>query len=413
MSTTAGGSPLWRTRNNDTYTNTVDYAPADYLAKYSDSYYNRFPAWGGDGLAIDITGESVYYAGGGAAARLGGHNAQGGLGGGGAPQTDGTDGLGGGGGAGAQGGSGVVIVRYVPYASEAFSARGGTSTLDGEYRVHTFTSSGTFSMPCDGLVDLLIVGGGGGGGTIKTMRAAGGGAGGLVYLTGIVLSAGDHAVTIGAGGAVGANGGDSSIANSLAGFGTTITAYGGGHGAAGDSDSAGASGGSGGGASSYSHGGTWYAGGAAVSGQGHDGSAAGYAWGCGGGGGAGSSPTKRTCNGFDYPYTTDVEGAPAEYTAKFNDSYFNRYPSWGGDGLAIDITGESVYYAGGGAAARLDGNSNNAQGGLGGGGGYNNKVGSAGTDGLGGGGAAGFAGGSGVVVVRYKYKPSGTVITIR
>ncbi|MBR4611869.1 MAG: hypothetical protein IKO40_04045 [Kiritimatiellae bacterium] len=301
---------------------------------------------------------------------------------------------------------------------ESFAARGGQVAADGEYRVHTFTASGTFTMPRNGLADILLVGGGGGGGTIKTKRAAGGGAGGLVYLTGVVLSAGDPAVTVGTGGAVGANGGDSSIANTLAGLGTTITAYGGGHGAAGDSDSAGASGGSGGGASSYSHGGTWYAGGAAVSGQGHDGSAAGYAWGCGGGGGAGSSPTKRTADYqgkiVDFPYTTDAEGAPAEYKAAFGESdpYFNRFPSWGGDGLAIGITGTSVYYAGGGAAARLDG-TNNAQGGLGGGGGFNNKVGSAGTDGLGGGGAGGCDGGSGIVIIRYKYQPNGTVITFR
>ena len=101
---------------------------------------------------------------------------------------------------------------------------------------------------------------------------------------------------------------------------------------------------------------------------------------------------------------------PDGYTP--SDSYWLAYPSWGGDGLAIGITGESVYYAGGGAAARLDGN-NNAQGGLGGGGGYMNTVGSAGTDGLGGGGAGGFRGGSGVVIIRYRFAPSCTVLSIR
>ena len=129
-------------------------------------------------------------------------------------------------------------------------------------------------------------------------------------------------------------------------------------------------------------------------------------------GGAGGSPLWRTGNG--YTYTNTVDYAPDDYIAAFGDTqYYNRFPAWGGDGLAIDITGASVYYAGGGAAARKDGSSNNAQGGLGGGGGYTNGVGSAGTDGLDGGGAGGCAGGSGVVIIRYKYAPSGTVITLR
>jgi hypothetical protein len=40
------------------------------------------------------------------------------------------------------GGSGIVIVRY---EASSLTATGGTITDDGAYKVHTFTSSGTFT----------------------------------------------------------------------------------------------------------------------------------------------------------------------------------------------------------------------------------------------------------------------------
>ena len=418
----AGSSPTKRNCNGVDYAFNLDTSvkPDGYTP--SDSYWLAYPSWGGDGLAFDITGESVYYAGGGAAARIdGNNNAQGGLGGGGGYMNGvgsaGTDGLGGGGAGGFRGGSGVVILRYVPAHSKAFAARGGAISMDGEYRVHTFSSSGTFTMPCNGLVDILLVGGGGGGGAIDSQfkNAAGGGAGGLVYITNVVLAAGAHTVAIGSGGAIGANGGDTSISADIAGITKTFTAYGGGAGADGNTSTPGAAGGSGGGAAvAYANHGSLVSGGAAAysaeDNLGNAGTGAIWFRGCGGGGGAGSSPTKRNCNGVDYAFNLDTSVKPDGYTP--SDSYWLAYPSWGGDGLAIGITGESVYYAGGGAAARLDGN-NNAQGGLGGGGGYMNTVGSAGTDGLGGGGAGGFRGGSGVVIIRYRFAPSCTVLSIR
>ncbi|MBR4613191.1 MAG: hypothetical protein IKO40_10810, partial [Kiritimatiellae bacterium] len=293
----------------------------------------------------------------------------------------------------------VVAALALGANAEAFDVKGGATShrfANGEKTVISFAESGSFTVSGSGTIELLAVGGGGGGGAIVDNRAAGGGAGGLVHKESFAVSAGTYTVTIGAGGAVGANGGNTVIA----GNGATVTAYGGGAGAAGSSKASGNPGGSGGGASSNTSG-TLYAGGAAAYGAennlGHDGAAATYAWGCGGGGGAGSSPTKRTRGGKNYTYTVDVK--PDDYP--YSDEYWNRFPAWGGDGLAFNITGESVYYAGGGAAARLDGNDSNAQGGLGGGGGYTNKVGSAGTDGLGGGGAGGFAGGSGIVIISF------------
>lgn len=84
----------------------------------------------------------------------------------------------------------------------------------------------------------------------------------------------------------------------------------------------------------------------------------------------------------------------------------------GGEGLPCSITGEDedVWYAGGGAGG---GSRANRLGGKGGGG---NTM-QAGTNGLGGGGGApgngsGFAGGSGVVIIRYALPSKGMVMLI-
>jgi hypothetical protein len=108
---------------------------------------------GGSGLASTISGSSVIYAGGG-----GGGSAQGGVpglggsGGGGAGSgtssgqagAANTGGGGGGGGymsAAGNGGSGVVIIRY-PIG--ALVATGGAITTVAGYKIHRFTTSGTF-----------------------------------------------------------------------------------------------------------------------------------------------------------------------------------------------------------------------------------------------------------------------------
>ena len=308
----------------------------------------------------------------------------------------GTDGLGGGGGGGKAGGSGVVIVRYMPAdrITTADPAEGGTIVSRGGCHIHTFTADGTFILPKPVLCDVLVVGGGGGGGELGSVSdnpgikvAGGGGAGGLIYYESLPIPAGTYSVTVGAGGAIGANGGNSSA------FG--IIAYGGGYGAKGGTgERKGGDGGSGGGANTG-----WtaaVAGGSAIYGDannlGHDGSKADSRFCCGGGGGAGSSPTKKVKrNTSDI---LDIDNA-------------SDGVAYGGDGLAFDISGVSTYYAGGGAAYMSYG-TGIAQGGKGGGGNGNQ----AGTNGLGGGGGGGKAGGSGVVIIRYRYEP-GTVITIR
>ena len=57
------------------------------------------------------------------------------------------------------------------------AATGGTITTDGDYKVHTFTSSGTFTVSSapDYVHYLVVAGGGGGGGHT---HGGGGGAGG-------------------------------------------------------------------------------------------------------------------------------------------------------------------------------------------------------------------------------------------
>ena len=64
---------------------------------------------------------------------------------------------------------------------EFITATGGTITTNGKFKVHTFTSSGTFQITSGaGKVASLVIAGGGGGGGVG---GGGGGAGGLIYTT--------------------------------------------------------------------------------------------------------------------------------------------------------------------------------------------------------------------------------------
>jgi len=118
------------------------------------------PGPGGIGLQIAITGTLTYYAGGGGGAQLFGSGAAGGAGGGGTgggPQysvsgSPGTNGLGGGGGGGpagnvtgGTGGSGVVIIAYPGTSPIAVGGTISTTSRPG-YVVHTFLTSGIFSV---------------------------------------------------------------------------------------------------------------------------------------------------------------------------------------------------------------------------------------------------------------------------
>ena len=247
------------------------------------------------------------------------------------------------------------------------------------YRVHTFTSSDTFTLTDSNLsVDYLIVGGGGG----SNFDGSGGGGAGGVLTGNTTLTPADYNITVGAGGNAGIDAGTILATNGGNSIFNGLTAIGGG--ASGRYlSNAGSTGGSGGGGGS-----TAGSGGSGTPGQGFNGgNATGNLLSGGAGGGGGASQAGN--NGNSSP------------------------SSKGGDGILTDITGIATYYAGGGGGGTASGTTAST-GGLGGGGNGNRRGSgtSTATDGLSatGGGAGGTGdreptgrnGGSGVVIIRYK-----------
>jgi hypothetical protein len=113
------------------------------------------------------------------------------------------------------GGSGIVVIRYpitpipdfVPTIATGGDEINDVVDKDGHWRVHKFTSTGTsnFSVTQVGThgIEFLVIAGGGSGGNGGTTNAnGGGGAGGVVHCTSYELqNTGDIPVTVGAGGA--------------------------------------------------------------------------------------------------------------------------------------------------------------------------------------------------------------------
>ncbi|XLQ20187.1 MAG: glycine-rich domain-containing protein [Candidatus Moraniibacteriota bacterium] len=124
-------------------------------------------------------------------------------------------------------------------------ATGGTITTVGDYKVHEFSSAGTFEVTAPGDVDFLVVAGGGGGAAGDDSRggSGGGGAGGVVYEQNQNILNGSHLVSVGNGGNGGWNG-----VNGVDSVFYGSTALGGGRAVFG---AAGGAGGSGGGGSRY------------------------------------------------------------------------------------------------------------------------------------------------------------------
>lgn len=258
-------------------------------------------------------------------------------------------------------------------------ATGGTITTDGDYKVHTFTSSGTFQITSGtGTVESLVVAGGGGGGSYG--NDGGGGGGGVLYTTpGSSYVVGSYTVTVGAGGAAGAAGQQgSSGGNSVF---DTLTAIGGGGGGGLGNGGVGLNGGSGGGNSYNTPG-------AAGSGTGGQGNA--------GGSGANGSPAGGGGGGAGAAGSNGVGTAGGA----------------GGAGVSNSITGSAVTYGGGGGGGGDTGGAGGSGGGGAGGTNVNGTAvaGTANTGGGGGGGgnsiglATGAAGGSGIVILRYKFQ---------
>lgn len=261
-------------------------------------------------------------------------------------------------------------------------------TIDGvDYRIHEFTSDGTFSVnqiSSDKTVDVLVVGGGGGGGGDE-VDTGGGGAGGLIYET-LNISSSNYNIIVGSGGSrssvrssPGENGENSSAFN--------LVALGGGGGASYDTNPS--NGGSGGGATedTVQSGGTALQPNSASGGFGNNGGSNSSSGNnaAGGGGGAGESgySAQESSNGGDGLYFGD------KFTEQFGE---NGYFAGGGGGGGNKSGSGGL---GGGGDGRADQNPTNGQPNTGGGGGgaANNASVSTGL---------GSDGGSGIVLIRYK-----------
>jgi hypothetical protein len=284
-------------------------------------------------------------------------------------------------------------------------ATGGTITCCGDYKIHTFTGPGTFTVTntaicaADNAVDYLIIGGGGAGHT-GTNGTGGGGAGGYRETPGtatgsytaqaqggvaaVTITAQGYPIVVGGGGTAPA--GDGSVSSV---FGST-SAGGGGGGAFNAVGRPGASGGGGGGRGNYA-------------------------------GGAGNTPPTSPAQGFaggnSKPETTptfDSGGGGGGATAVGANAANDPAPGGvGGAGGTSSINGTPTTRAGGGGGSRESFAGGAGGAGGGGAGGTNTApfgptIGVAGTVNTGSGGGGGCspagAGGSGIVIIRYKFQ---------
>jgi hypothetical protein len=279
------------------------------------------------------------------------------------------------------------------------AATGGTITTCGNCKIHTFTGPGSFVVTNAGsptgstTINYLVVAGGGGG----SKSGAGAGAGGFrtnypsPAIAGLPVAATTYPITVGAGGARAVtptasscgSRGDSSIFSTI-----TSTGGGGASGTAGPTVPANTPGGSGGGGSSFDTPGS-------------------------NAGGAGNTPPVSPSqgnpggNGYGISGTCSNGGGGGGGAGAAGSS--SPGPGTGGNGTANSITGTSVTYAGGGGSSGQPGYSTGPAPGGGGRGGPSATSGTANTGG-GGGGSTGYTptvagiGGSGIVVIRYKYQ---------
>jgi len=298
---------------------------------------------------------------------------------------------------------------------EFITATGGTETTSGDFKIHTFTGPGTFTVSCAGnslgseTVDYLVVAGGGGGGTsanpTSSHGGSGGGAGGYRFSNGtasgcytaapsplaplgasaLPVSAQGYPIAVGGGGAGRNNPGPeaSGVSGGNATF-STITSTGGGGGGTRipGGGSAGGNGGSGGGENTCGGAGTGNTPPVSPP-QGNPGGTA-SSNGGGGGGGIGSAGGNANADG-----------------------------GTGGSGASSCITASSVARGGGGGGGTRSCNTAGPASSGGGAGSNSPSGGGAGTSNTGGGagggaffptGSDGGTGGSGIVVIRYKFQ---------
>ena len=234
-------------------------------------------------------------------------------------------------------------------AASFTAATGGTITTSGDFKIHTFTSPGTFCVSSIGngptnpnggpnTVSYLVLAGGGGSQNAGAAcgAAAGGGGGGFregrdiapsytaspLVTTGLTITKSPFPVTVGGGGASGGGNQPNTYNNGSNSVFSTITSAGGGTGTS--YFQAGGAGGSGGGGSSGGH-----AGGSGNTPpvsppQGNSGgSGLPVAWAAGGGGGAGGSggnalPSPSRGGNAGAGVTTHISGSPVGYAGGGN-----------------------------------------------------------------------------------------------
>ena len=317
------------------------------------------------------------------------------------------------------------------------SATGGTESTSGNFKIHTFTGPGTFTVnataacAANNIVDYLVVGGGGGG----NWSYGGGGGGGFRFFantttnpqsgpgaprnaygsptpsgTQITVTATGFPITVGAGGA-GSPPGSPKACNTAGGVSTfsTVTSAGGGKGGnytRPTPTQPGTSGGSGGGGGSHNV--PPYSPGANPGGTGNT---------------PPVTPSQGSNGGAGLHVSCDVGGGGGGAMAVGTDGQPPYLGGNGGAGAGITGFGASngecsscvQYFSGGGGAAASPGNASYGGRGLGGGSfGFNpahTVTPACGADNQGGGGGGGnysptvpATGGSGIVVIRYKFQ---------
>jgi hypothetical protein len=301
---------------------------------------------------------------------------------------------------GTQGWTSILDNTTTQYGAAYVTATGGTITTCGDYKIHTFTADGCFSVSAVGnpvgstTVDYLVVAGGGGSGTYF---GGGGGGGGYRESSGVAsgcysvsplgacvsalpVSVTTYPITVGGGGATAPSpspGQGSSGSNSVF---STITSTGGGYGNGGltPAQPSGGPGGSGGGGSAP----------CSPSNLG------------GRPGGTGNTPPTSPPQG-----TSGVTVTTPYWAGAGGGATATGVIRTGGIGATTSISGSPTAYAGGGGGGPCGGAGPtpgaSAPSPCGTGGGYNI---SGTTNRGGGGGTDGGLGGSGIVIVRYKFQ---------
>jgi hypothetical protein len=295
------------------------------------------------------------------------------------------------------------------------AATGGTVTTCGNYKIHTFTSPGTFCVSCGGnsagsnTVSYMVVAGGGGAGSNQGGNGnskGGGGAGGyregkassdcytaspLNAPAGLPVTAQAYPITVGGGGAGGPYGSNTPGSSGNNSIFSTITSAGGGFGAAGGG-TAGGTGGSGGGYSSGPPGGLTSAGNTPPVSP-PQGNPSGVNGSCGqfggGGGGAGEAGNTDGVSAGGDGVASSINGTPTIRAGGGGGGQYGSYSPWSGAG------GDGGGANGGNGTANNAGDGTANTGGGGGGTGANGAC----TVCRGGG-----TGGSGIVIIRYKFQ---------